>query len=292
MEPFWKTKSLEQMNTEEWESLCDGCGRCCLHKLRHEETNELSFTNVACRLLDLESCQCSDYARRQRRVPDCVSLTPKALTGHRLAAAVLRLSPAARWQGSGVVASAGVRRSGYRASGRRLGARPGDQRAAGGGAGGSCGGMAGKAASGQRRDMSRMSAPHRRAVPEWRLRRRQKHASQAEPRHGANRIIRNRDYQGDCLMLKDALYGGINAAVVTADERRPVDRPRPHGRPLPLAAGQWLQRPGRAGHDRGGQQPGHQRAHRPCWRAWSRAAFLQRRCCPAPARRRSPTPCC
>jgi uncharacterized cysteine cluster protein YcgN (CxxCxxCC family) len=79
MKPFWKTKSLEQMTTQEWESLCDGCGRCCLHKLRHEETNELSFTNVACRLLDLESCQCSDYARRQRRVPDCVSLTPAAL---------------------------------------------------------------------------------------------------------------------------------------------------------------------------------------------------------------------
>jgi uncharacterized cysteine cluster protein YcgN (CxxCxxCC family) len=79
MEPFWKTKSLEQMTREEWESLCDGCGRCCLHKLRHDETNELSFTNVACRLLDLHSCQCSDYSRRRLRVPDCVSLTPQAL---------------------------------------------------------------------------------------------------------------------------------------------------------------------------------------------------------------------
>jgi uncharacterized cysteine cluster protein YcgN (CxxCxxCC family) len=79
MEPFWKTKSLEQMTTDEWESLCDGCGRCCLHKLRYEETNEISFTNVACRLLDLDSCRCSDYPRRQRRVPDCVSLSPAAL---------------------------------------------------------------------------------------------------------------------------------------------------------------------------------------------------------------------
>ena len=79
MEPFWKTKTLEQMTREEWESLCDGCGRCCLHKLRHEETNELSFTNVACRLLDLESCRCSDYARRHRRVPDCVGLTAPLL---------------------------------------------------------------------------------------------------------------------------------------------------------------------------------------------------------------------
>ena len=68
MEPFWKTKTLEAMTHEEWESLCDGCGRCCLHKLRHEDTNELSFTNVACRLLDLDSCRCGDYAHRRRRV--------------------------------------------------------------------------------------------------------------------------------------------------------------------------------------------------------------------------------
>lgn len=77
--PFWKTKTLEEMTREEWESLCDGCGRCCLHKLRDEDTDELSFTNVACRLLDVSSARCSDYARRQRRVPDCVSLTPGAL---------------------------------------------------------------------------------------------------------------------------------------------------------------------------------------------------------------------
>jgi uncharacterized protein len=76
MAPFWKTKSLEEMTHEEWESLCDGCGRCCLHKLRHEDTNELSHTNVACRLLDLHSCRCSRYALRRRYVPDCVSLTP------------------------------------------------------------------------------------------------------------------------------------------------------------------------------------------------------------------------
>jgi uncharacterized cysteine cluster protein YcgN (CxxCxxCC family) len=67
------------MDREEWESLCDGCGRCCLHKLRHHDTGELSYTNVACRLLDLHSCQCSDYVKRKRKVPDCVSLTPEAL---------------------------------------------------------------------------------------------------------------------------------------------------------------------------------------------------------------------
>ncbi len=77
--PFWKTKRLEAMSREEWESLCDGCGRCCLHKLRHELTNEMSFTNVACRLLDLESARCGDYVNRRRRVPDCVSLTAKGL---------------------------------------------------------------------------------------------------------------------------------------------------------------------------------------------------------------------
>ena len=76
---FWKTKTLEEMTTEEWESLCDGCGRCCLHKLRFDEDNSLGFTNVACRLLDLESCRCSRYATRQRYVPDCVSLTPAEL---------------------------------------------------------------------------------------------------------------------------------------------------------------------------------------------------------------------
>lgn len=77
--PFWKTKQLDEMTRAEWESLCDGCGRCCLHKLRDEDTSALSYTNVACRLLDLASCQCGDYARRKRKVPDCVSLTPDAV---------------------------------------------------------------------------------------------------------------------------------------------------------------------------------------------------------------------
>jgi uncharacterized protein len=77
--PFWKTKRLEDMNPTEWESLCDGCGRCCLHKLRDDETNELSFTEVACHLLDLHSCQCQNYANRKAIVPDCVGLTAEEL---------------------------------------------------------------------------------------------------------------------------------------------------------------------------------------------------------------------
>ena len=78
--PFWTTTPLAQMTVEQWESLCDGCGRCCLHKLRDEETEELAFTNVSCRLLDTETCRCSRYKTRRDWVPDCVSLTPATLT--------------------------------------------------------------------------------------------------------------------------------------------------------------------------------------------------------------------
>jgi uncharacterized cysteine cluster protein YcgN (CxxCxxCC family) len=77
--PFWKTKRLSEMSPAEWESLCDGCGRCCLHKIRYEGTAALAHTNVACRLLDLHTCQCGNYATRRRYVPDCVQLTPQAL---------------------------------------------------------------------------------------------------------------------------------------------------------------------------------------------------------------------
>lgn len=77
--PFWKTKTLSQMSEAEWESLCDGCGKCCLVKLEDEDTGELFFTSLHCRLLNPGTCQCSNYAERKKYVPDCVKLTPETI---------------------------------------------------------------------------------------------------------------------------------------------------------------------------------------------------------------------
>jgi hypothetical protein len=77
--PFWE-KPLPELSRAEWESLCDGCGKCCLHKLEDEATGEIHGTNVTCKLLDRQSCLCSNYRERKAIVPDCVRLTP-ALAG-------------------------------------------------------------------------------------------------------------------------------------------------------------------------------------------------------------------
>jgi len=74
--PFWRAKSLNDLTPSEWESLCDGCGKCCLHKVQYEDTNEVCYTNVGCRLLDLKTGRCSRYEERNRFVPDCVHLSP------------------------------------------------------------------------------------------------------------------------------------------------------------------------------------------------------------------------
>ncbi|MFN7179658.1 YcgN family cysteine cluster protein [Hyphomonas sp.] len=77
--PFWKTKTLDQMTRKEWESLCDGCAKCCIVKFEDEETGALAYTNLHCKLLDGSTCQCSDYRNRKKYVPDCVKLTPESV---------------------------------------------------------------------------------------------------------------------------------------------------------------------------------------------------------------------
>ncbi len=76
---FWQEKSLADMSPQEWESLCDGCGKCCLVKLQDEEDDQVYYTDIACRYLDLSTARCSDYTNRLRNVPACLNLTPANL---------------------------------------------------------------------------------------------------------------------------------------------------------------------------------------------------------------------
>ena len=101
--PFWETKTLEDMSAAEWESLCDGCGLCCLIRFEDEVTGEVIPTRVSCRLLDNELCRCKDYDNRKVYVPDCIKLTPwniEALQWMPLSCAYRRLyegRPLPRW---------------------------------------------------------------------------------------------------------------------------------------------------------------------------------------------------
>ena len=73
---FWEKVPLTKMSRPEWEALCDGCGKCCLNKLEDEDTGQVALTNVACRLLDDQTCQCSQYPIRHNFVPECIVLSP------------------------------------------------------------------------------------------------------------------------------------------------------------------------------------------------------------------------
>ncbi|TKZ21018.1 YcgN family cysteine cluster protein [Shimia litoralis] len=79
---FWERKPLAKLNQQEWEALCDGCGKCCLNKLEDADTGDVALTRVACRLLDDESCRCTQYDIRHQFVPECIVLTPKNLDEH------------------------------------------------------------------------------------------------------------------------------------------------------------------------------------------------------------------
>ncbi|WP_422137227.1 YcgN family cysteine cluster protein [Endozoicomonas sp. ALC020] len=81
-EPFWRTKSLKAMTRNEWESLCDGCGRCCLNKLIDDNTGEIHAVAVSCKLLDPTTGRCQNYKHRRKFVPDCIMLTPGTMQEH------------------------------------------------------------------------------------------------------------------------------------------------------------------------------------------------------------------
>ena len=126
--PFWEVKPLAAMTVGEWESLCDGCGLCCLVRLEDLDSGEVTPTRIACRLFDAEQCRCTDYEHRSQRVPDCIKLTPhniEALSWMPPSCAYRRLHEG---KSLAALASPHHRRSRERPRSRRLGRWPDRQR--------------------------------------------------------------------------------------------------------------------------------------------------------------------
>jgi len=124
---FWRGRGLTDFSRSEWESLCDGCGRCCLVKLEDEDTGEVYFTDVGCRLLDADKARCADYGHRSRRVKDCLRLDPAKAATLPWPAADLRLPPAGAGRGPARLAPFGQRPQGKRGRGGRVHPRPGQR---------------------------------------------------------------------------------------------------------------------------------------------------------------------
>ena len=116
--PFWRRKAMKDMTAAEWESLCDGCGRCCLNKLQEEGTDRTYYTDVGCKLLDGQTCRCTDYAEPLRQGEGLRHAHVAQHQPHLMAAADLRLQARGGGEGFVLVASAGVRRPGDGAPGR------------------------------------------------------------------------------------------------------------------------------------------------------------------------------
>ena len=125
MTHFWESKSLAQMSKEEWESLCDGCARCCMIKLQDEDTDEVHYTSIVCDLLDQHSCQCTAYPQRHALVEDCVVLTYGARGGVPLVTKELRLSNVGGRTPLSLVAPLSEWYSRHRTSGGNFGAGQG-----------------------------------------------------------------------------------------------------------------------------------------------------------------------
>ena len=121
--PVWQ-RPLTSLSRSEWESLCDGCGKCCLHKVEDEDNGRIWPTNVACKLLDLKTAQCKDYRNRRAYVPDCLRLTPRLVKQ----VPWLRLPAAREWRSAAGVALSDQRGSPGCPRRRRIGGWQSDQR--------------------------------------------------------------------------------------------------------------------------------------------------------------------